>query len=185
MGIPADRARKIGRGVRTLVLLLAAGLAACAPDDRTAREQAGDSPPGAEASASEADRSSRLPDPPAPPPPAPDPWGLSPLSRARIAAELGPGARCRLSDGGKGLMAATVGGAVANDGGRIVRLRRDSSGDLSTGGRFVAGTLAIEVRPGAELVRRDGLVERDSSVTVARGKRGFSVSHGPRWTCDL
>jgi hypothetical protein len=83
------------------------------------------------------------------------------------------------------MMAAAGGGAIANDGGRIVRLRRDPSDGtaLSAGGRFVAGALAIEVRPGAQLARRDGRVERDSSVSVVRGRRGFSVSHGPRWTC--
>ncbi len=83
-------------------------------------------------------------------------------------------------------MVATAGGAIVNDRGTLVHLKPEARdwNTLVEGGQFVAGELRIEVDPGAVLARGEKTVERDSSVSIMRGRRGFSVSHGPRWSCD-
>ena len=126
-----------------------------------------------------------LPNPPAPPPPLPTLPGLLPLSRAQVAQVLGRGTGCMLSDGGRTLMVASLSGAFANDGGMIVRLKPDAKDweALLAGGRFIADRLRIEVDPGGLVAGGEGMVERDSSVFIVRGRRVFGVSHGPRWAC--
>ena len=171
--------------MRIRLLLTAAVVAGCAPersptaDGRTGPETAAEMPVPQPAAPG------RLPDPPPPPPAAPGLPGLLPLAQARIEAELGAGPRCTLSDGGPPLMAASRRGAIANDGGRLVRLQPEASdwAALSEGGRFIGSGLAIEVDAGAVVGSAGRPVVRDASVTVTRGRRGFSVSHGPRWAC--
>ncbi|HEX8364981.1 MAG TPA: hypothetical protein VF603_06835 [Allosphingosinicella sp.] len=125
------------------------------------------------------------PDPPAPPPPVESLLGLVPLDDTEVRAELGAGPFCTLSDGGRPLMAARVGGAVVKDRGRIVRLMPEARDwtALGEGGRFASAELTVEVDAGALVGRYEELVERDASVTVARAGRSFAVSHGPRWAC--
>lgn len=170
--------------MRALPLIAAASLAACAPEEKAGPEPA----PGSEMAlpaAAEIPAGSSLPAPPAPPPAAPALPGLSPLSEEELAAELAPGARCRLRDGGRLLLAATTGGAIVKERGRIVHLRPQAYGReaLAEGGTFVAGALKIKIDAGAVTGRSAGSVERDTSVDIVRGRRGYSVSHGPRWTC--
>ncbi|HEX8654835.1 MAG TPA: hypothetical protein VF693_06405 [Allosphingosinicella sp.] len=111
--------------------------------------------------------------------------GLVPLAGDQVQAELGAGPYCTLSDGGRPLMAAKVGDAIVNDRGSIIHLRPEAQDwrALGEGGRFASGALAIEVDAGAVVARHEELVERDASVTILRGGRGFAVSHGPLWAC--
>jgi hypothetical protein len=165
--------------MRPIGLLVAALVTACGPGPAGL-------PEGREAPAAESDTiplgpGDDLPDPPASPPPAPSLPGLVPLTAEQLRAELGAGPYCTLTDGGGPLMVAKVGGAIVNDGGTIVHLRpepRDWDA-LGEGGRFVSDRVTIEVDAGA-VIRP---VERDASVRVLRGRYGFAVSHGPRWTC--
>ena len=128
-------------------------------------------------------------DPPEPPrsrpPAAASLPGLLPLGEREILAALGSGASCSLSDGGPPLMVAMPGKAVANDRGRLVALASPAKGwnALLEGGRFSNADLAIEVDPGAIVASEDGGIARDASVSIVRDGRGYSVSHGPRWTC--
>ena len=39
------------------------------------------------------------------------------------------------------------------------------------------------VGAGAVVSRHEGKVARDASVNIVRGRRGFGVSHRPRWVC--
>ncbi|TFI56945.1 hypothetical protein E2493_17625 [Sphingomonas parva] len=162
--------------MRALLLILAMGLAGC---DGAAAPDAGTDPPAA-ASASPASPGA---EPPTPPPPAPALPGLRPLGAARVAAEIGAGPRCALSDGGRVLMAVSARGAVIDDQGRIVRLARDAGDGIAAGGRFAADDLAVEVRPGGEIGRAGDGVVRDAGAAIVRDRHGFSVSHGLRWTC--
>ena len=164
------------------VLLLVASLAACAPErSEEAREIAAE----VEVAVPEPSEAGGLPAPPPPPPRVPPLPGLVPLGEAEVAAALGSGASCALMDGKRMLMVATVGAAVINDRGTIVRLAPQAKDweALAEGGRFTGGGITIEVDPGAVVGRGVDLVERDSSVSLMRGRRGFSVSHGPVWAC--
>lgn len=126
-----------------------------------------------------------LPDPPAPSPPPPRLPGLMPLSEAQVGAELGSGASCSLSDGGPPLMVSMLDDAIVNDRGRIVHLKPNAKdwNALNEGGEFWARDLRIEVDAGMVVARHEGEVVRDTSVNIVRGRRGFGVSHGPRWAC--
>lgn len=127
-----------------------------------------------------------LPDPPAPPPSRPPSLpGLMPLSEAQIGTELGSGASCALSDGGPPLLVSMLGDAIVNDRGRIVHLKPKAKdwNALNEGGEFRARDLTVEVDAGTVVARHEGEVVRDTSVDIVRGRRGFGVSHGPRWAC--
>jgi hypothetical protein len=171
--------------MRAATFLLAALLAGCTAE-RTNELQATNGDFGADTSAPSPPPSDALPSPPPAPPRAPglaELTGLDPLSSGHVRA-LGVRA-CTLSDSGVPLMAAVPGDAIVNDRGRIVHLRPEASdwAQLQAGGRFAGGGLTVEVRPGAVVGRRGATVERDASAGVTRGGRGFSTSHGPRWTC--
>lgn len=122
---------------------------------------------------------------PSPPPPAAALAGLRALGEGEILATLGSGASCSLSDGGPPLMVAMPGKAIANDRGRLVALAspvKDWSA-LLEGGPCSNEDLAIELDPGAIKASGEGGITRDASVSVIRGERGHSVSHGPSWAC--
>lgn len=129
--------------------------------------------------------SNKLPDPPQPPPAQSALPGLRPLSETVIRAELNPGASCALSDSGPPLMVAILGDAIVDDGGKIIHLEPEAAdwNALAEGGRFAAGGLVVEVDAGYVVARRGELVERDASVGIQRGERGFRTSHGPSWIC--
>lgn len=172
-------------GMRLLLLLLAATLGACAPEQSGAPEQSANRSISVDLPVSLGDPVKSPPDPPSPPPAPPSLPGLLPLTEAQISAELDSGASCTLSDGGPPLMVAMLGGAVVNDRGRITHLKPEAKdwNALSEGGRFAGGDLIIEVDAGQVVARHEELVERDASVSIKRGNRGFGVSHGPRWAC--
>ena len=82
-------------------------------------------------------------------------------------------------------MGAVVGMAIVSHRGRVVKLEplaRDWRA-LLEGGRFFSEDLTIEVRPGAVVAREGKLSKRDASASILRNGRGFSISHGPQWTC--
>lgn len=164
----------------------ALALTACSPafeQDRSVASEAGTEVPQRYTPQPRAGE--ELPDPPAPPPPPPALPGLMPLSKVQVRAELGSGASCTLSDGGPPLMVSIVGDAIVNDRGRVVHLKPEAKDweALIEGDEFKAGDLSIEVDAGAVIARHEGEVVRDTSVNIVRGRRGFGVSHGPRWAC--
>lgn len=172
--------------MRALIVLSAAILAGCAPEEAAEPEPAGGTEMAAGMEAPQAGPGEKLPDPPAPPPPPPpDLAGLLPLSEAEIAGALGPGPSCTLGHGGRPLMVATVGDAIVKDRGRIVHLTPEARDwkALVEGGRFTADGLVVDVDAGAAAARPGDLIERDTSLDIRRGRRGFGVSHGPRWAC--
>ena len=98
---------------------------------------------------------------------------------------LGTGPRCTLSDGGEPLMVAVPGAALVADGGRMVRLKATAKNwaALLEGGRFSGRSVTVEVDAGAVVGGEGKTVVRDASTGIWRGRRGFSTSHGARWTC--
>jgi hypothetical protein len=82
-------------------------------------------------------------------------------------------------------MVAVPGRAVVNDGGRMVLLATEAMrwSDLREGGVFKGDRVVIKVDAGHEMQRDEETVERDSTVSLRRGRRGFTISHGPRWIC--
>jgi hypothetical protein len=170
--------------MRIPVVFLAAMVSACAPEPAAPLQQSREADVVAAAPAKPGSTGS-LPDPPPPPPPRPDFAGLLPLTQAQIAEELGSGASCQLVEGDQVLMVAMIGDAIANDRGRVVHLKREGStwNALFAGGSFTSEGLTIEVEPGFETSRQEEVIERDTSLTVKRGRRGLSTSHGPKWVC--
>jgi hypothetical protein len=166
------------------VVLAATLLGGCSAEERGAPESRQEAAGAAPVEA--APLPDGVPPPPPPPPPAPSAFpGLMPLGEAQVAAALGTGARCALSDGGAPLMAAVPGAAVINDGGRMVRLTasaRDWSA-LREGGTFRGGGVELEVDAGAVVGGEGETAVRDASTWIRRGRRGMGTSHGPRWTC--
>lgn len=174
--------KRLIAGVATLALT------ACSPAPEQPTNLAGKAGTGApQRHPSQPRAGVELPDPPSPPPPTPTPSlpGLMPLSETQIGAELGSGASCALSDGGPPLMVSMLGDAIVNDRGRIVHLKPEAKDwkALIEGGEFRAGDLRIEVDAGAVVARHKSEVVRDTSVNIVRERRGFGVSHGPRWAC--
>ena len=171
--------------MRALVILVLSLSAACRAEPAAEADPAANVAVPAEAQAPEVAHPDKLPDPPPPPPPPAPLPGLMPLDEAEVRAELGSGASCALSDGGRLLMVAMLGDAVVRHRGRIVHLKPEAKNwnALAEGGRFAAGELAVEIDAGAEVARQEEVIERDASVSVIRAGRGFSVSHGPRWAC--
>ena len=172
--------------IRFVVLLMsAASLAACPPEQAAEPERLADGGFTSELEAPQPNPANRLADPPPPPPPRPVLPGLIPLSDADIRSELGSGARCALTDGGPPLLVAIPGDSIVNDRGRIVHLKPEATDwtSLAEGGRFAADNLIVEIDAGAVIARHEELVERSTSVSIMRGRRGFSASHGPGWVC--
>ena len=168
-----------------LHLLLLPILAACTAEQPQSTDQA-QQEARIDAQAPPLSGEDGLPSPPPPPPPAPSALpGLLPLSEAQIVQALGSGASCALSDGGAPVMVAVPGAAIANDGGRIVRLGAEAAdwAALLEGGTFTAESLKLEIDAGATVERRGEVTVYDASVSLWRGRRGFSTSHGPRWSC--
>ena len=168
-----------------LLLLSAAFFAACTPEQAAEPEMPPDAAIVTELELPQPNLSNRLPDPPPPPPPRPVLPGLRPLEEADIRRELGSGASCALTERGAPLLVAVPGDSIVNDGGRIIHLKPQAQGwnALAEGGRFAAGDLVVDIDAGAIVAKPGELVERDTSVSIRRGRHGFSASHGPRWVC--